>query len=83
MNEKLQLNGIKKLENKVNESKIMVNESKIMVNEEAPYHIVLLCYLSYVVLIIFGYFRDFLRNTGLEKNKTAVERNREVFNLKK
>jgi serine palmitoyltransferase len=73
MSEKLQLNGIKKLDNRVN---------KIMVNEEAPYHIVLLCYLSYVVLIIFGYFRDFLRNTGLEKNKTAVERNREVYDLK-
>lgn len=47
--------------------------------EEAPYHIVLLCYLSYVILILFGYLRDFLRNTGIEKNKTAVENNREVI----
>ena len=49
------------------------------VNEEPPFHIVLLCYFSYVVLIAFGYLRDFLRNTGIEKNNSAVEVNREVF----
>lgn len=46
--------------------------------EEVPYHIVLLCYLSYAVLILFGYLRDFMRKTGLEKNMAAVESNREV-----
>jgi serine palmitoyltransferase len=46
--------------------------------EETPLYIELLCYLSYAVLIIFGYLRDFLRNTGLEKNKSALEINREV-----
>jgi hypothetical protein len=49
-----------------------------LVVEEAPYHIIILCYLSYAILILFGYLRDFLRNAGLEKNKTAVEKNREV-----
>lgn len=49
------------------------------VNEEAPFHIVLLCYFSYVVLIAFGYLRDFLRKTGLEKNQSAVEANREAY----
>ena len=48
------------------------------VNEEPPFHIVVLCYFSYVVLIAFGYLRDFLRNTGIEKNNSAVEVNREV-----
>jgi len=46
--------------------------------EETPYIIALLCYLSYVILTIFGHLRDFMRNTGLEKNKSAVEKNREV-----
>jgi len=46
--------------------------------EETPLYIELLCYLSYAVLIIFGYLRDFLRNTGLERNKSASEVNREV-----
>lgn len=46
--------------------------------EEPPYHIAFLCYVSYAVLIIFGYLRDFMRKTGLEKNLSAVERDREV-----
>lgn len=46
--------------------------------EEPPYHIKLLCYLSYAVLMLFGYIRDFMRKTGLEKNLAAVERNRDV-----
>lgn len=46
--------------------------------EETPYHIAVLCYLSYAVLILFGYLRDFFRKSGIEKNKSAVEINREV-----
>lgn len=46
--------------------------------EDPPMHISIMCYLSYVVLIVFGYLRDFMRRTGLEKNLAAVERNREV-----
>lgn len=47
--------------------------------EETPYIIALLCYLSYLILTVFGHLRDFMRNTGLEKNKSAVEKNREVL----
>lgn len=46
--------------------------------EETPLHIALVCYFSYLVLNLFGYLRDCMRNTGLEKNRSAVERNREV-----
>lgn len=49
------------------------------VNEEPPFLIVLLCYFSYVVLIAYGYLRDFLRNTGIEKNNSAVEVDREGY----
>lgn len=47
--------------------------------ESPPLYIALLCYFSYVVLILFGYFRDFLRSVGLEKNMAAVESNREGY----
>ena len=46
--------------------------------EEPPYHIALMCYLSYVVLICFGYFQDFLRTVGLSKN-LGVEHNRDGY----
>ncbi|RWS30972.1 serine palmitoyltransferase-like protein [Leptotrombidium deliense] len=47
--------------------------------EETPLVIALLGYLSYIILIIFGHLRDFLRNTGIERNKAAVERNRDGY----
>ncbi|XP_075680521.1 serine palmitoyltransferase 2-like isoform X3 [Dermatophagoides pteronyssinus] len=47
--------------------------------EQPPYHIAFLCYISYAVLILFGYIRDFMRKTGLEKNLSAVERDREGY----
>lgn len=46
--------------------------------EEAPLYVELLCYLSYIILILFGYLRDFLRAIGLEKTRSATEKNREV-----
>lgn len=46
--------------------------------EETPLHIAFTCYFSYLVLNLFGYLRDFMRNTGLEKNRSAIEKNREV-----
>lgn len=46
--------------------------------EKPPRHIALLCYFSYVVLTFFGYLRDFMRKTGLERNLAAVEKNRDV-----
>ena len=66
------LNGSKSV------SKLSKRKEKI---EEPPYHLVLLCYLSYVILTIFGYLRDFMRKAGLEKNLSAIEKNREVFSV--
>ncbi|KAI1295515.1 Serine palmitoyltransferase 2 [Halotydeus destructor] len=47
--------------------------------EETPYFIALICYISYLILTVFGHLRDFLRNNGIEKNKTAVEKNRDGY----
>jgi hypothetical protein len=46
--------------------------------EATPFHIALICYFSYVVFNLFGHLRDFMRRTGIEKNRFAVERNRDV-----
>lgn len=46
--------------------------------EETPFIIVLCCYVSYIILGIFGHLRDFLRETGIEKSTRTVERNRKV-----
>lgn len=48
--------------------------------EETPFHGALRTYLSYFFLIIFGYFRDFTRNHGLEKYKAVKENGNEVRN---
>jgi len=56
-----------------------VGRRHVHVNEEVPFHIILICYLSYVVLILFGYMRDLMRKTGLERNTNAVERDREGY----
>ncbi|GIX91627.1 serine palmitoyltransferase 2 [Caerostris darwini] len=47
--------------------------------EETPYLIVLTIYLCYAVLMVFGYLRDFMRKSGLEKNFMAKEVNREGY----
>ncbi|GFV42967.1 serine palmitoyltransferase 2 [Trichonephila clavipes] len=47
--------------------------------EETPYVIVLTTYLCYAVLMVFGYLRDFMRRSGLEKNFMAKEKNREGY----
>ncbi|XP_055944100.1 serine palmitoyltransferase 2-like [Argiope bruennichi] len=47
--------------------------------EETPYLIVLTIYLCYAVLMVFGYLRDFMRKSGLEKNFMAKELNREGY----
>lgn len=51
--------------------------------EETPFHIALICYFSYAIVILFGHLRDFMRRTGIEKNRFAVERNREVSQFDK
>lgn len=47
--------------------------------EETPLLIALTIYLCYAILNIFGYLRDFMRRTGLEKNRIAKERDREGY----
>ncbi|XP_037667773.1 LOW QUALITY PROTEIN: serine palmitoyltransferase 3 [Choloepus didactylus] len=42
--------------------------------EEAPLHVIVFTYLSYGLLSLFGYLRDFLRYHGFEKCNSAVER---------
>lgn len=48
--------------------------------EETPFHAAIMTYLSYFFLVIFGYFRDFMRNHGLEKYKAVKENGNEVRN---
>nr|KAF6472603.1 serine palmitoyltransferase long chain base subunit 3 [Molossus molossus] len=42
--------------------------------EEAPLHVMVFTYMGYGIGTLFGYFRDFLRNWGIEKCNAAVER---------
>ncbi|ELW69961.1 serine palmitoyltransferase 3 isoform X1 [Tupaia chinensis] len=42
--------------------------------EEAPLHVMVFTYLGYGIGTLFGYLRDFLRNSGIEKCSAAVER---------
>uniref|UniRef100_G3TAY1 serine C-palmitoyltransferase n=1 Tax=Loxodonta africana TaxID=9785 RepID=G3TAY1_LOXAF len=42
--------------------------------EEAPLHVMVFTYMGYALGTLFGYFRDFLRNWGIEKCKAAAER---------
>jgi len=46
--------------------------------EEAPLYCVVMTYMSYFFLIIFGYMRDFMRKYGIEKSKAVQETGNEV-----
>jgi hypothetical protein len=41
--------------------------------EDVSIFVEIQCYVSYMILIMFGYLRDFLRKTGIERNRSAVE----------
>ena len=41
---------------------------------KAPWHLALVVNLGTLLVFLFGYLRDFLRYTGIEKNATAVDR---------
>lgn len=45
------------------------------VYEETPFSEAFWCYLNYVILNIFGWFRDLLRNARIEKRKGSAENN--------
>jgi hypothetical protein len=46
--------------------------------EEAPFWAAFITYLGYLILNIFGWFRDSLRYFGLEEKKGAVDNNPSV-----
>ena len=64
----------------INHRKKNVNYVAVLLNdfEETPFHAAVMTYLSYFVLIIFGYVRDFMRKYGFEKSKGAKEAGNEV-----
>jgi hypothetical protein len=43
--------------------------------EETPLYAAILTYLSYAILCLFGWLRDFLRQSNLEKKRGAVDPN--------
>ena len=46
--------------------------------EETPLIVAVITYIGYGVLVVFGYFRDFLRKYKFEKTKSAKEKVRKV-----
>ena len=46
--------------------------------EEAPLYTVVMTYMSYFFLIVFGYMREFMRKYGLEKSKAGNETGNKV-----
>ena len=46
--------------------------------EETPLLVAVITYIGYGVLVVIGYFRDFLRKYGLEETRLAKEKFREV-----
>jgi hypothetical protein len=61
-------NSINKIERKMQES-----------FEEAPLWAAIITYIGYLILNIYGWLRDFLRFTGIEKKKTAMDNNPSVI----
>ncbi|ELK34570.1 Serine palmitoyltransferase 3 [Myotis davidii] len=49
--------------------------------EEAPLHVMVFTYMGYGIGTLFGYLRDFLRNSGIEKCNAAVEREEQKLTL--
>ena len=47
--------------------------------EEAPLWAAIITYLGYLILNIFGWFRDMLRSIGLEEKKGAKDNNSSVI----
>lgn len=50
--------------------------------EDTPYPVAVLTYLSYFILILFGYLRDFMRKYGLERSKAPKEFGNKVSEIK-
>jgi len=43
--------------------------------EETPLYAAVLTYISYAILCLFGWLRDFLRQSNIEKKRGAVDPN--------
>lgn len=48
--------------------------------EETPLYAAILTYLSYAILCLFGWLRDFLRQSNIEKKRGAVDPNASLVN---
>ncbi len=51
--------------------------------EETPLYPAILTYLSYAVLCLFGWLRDFMRHSNIEKKRGAVDPNASLVCLLK
>ena len=60
-------------------NKLKENPLKQHYFEETPLLVAIITYIGYGVLVVFGYFRDFLRLYQLEKTKAAKEKGRKVL----
>lgn len=50
--------------------------------EETPLYAAILTYLSYAILCVFGWLRDFLRQSNIERKRGAVDPNASLVSLK-
>ncbi|XP_065661031.1 serine palmitoyltransferase 2 isoform X2 [Hydra vulgaris] len=66
-----------KPEHKANKSNDAPQKQHLI--EETPLLVAIITYIGYGVLVVFGYFRDFLRLYHLEKTKAAKEKGRKGF----
>lgn len=57
---------------------VITNSSENESFEQAPLYIAILVYLQYAVLVIFGYFRDFLRNIGIADDVNCPKEGRKL-----
>jgi hypothetical protein len=62
---------------KVNEDMIAMTNDHLQDEEfeETPLYVAVLTYLSYGILCLFGWLRDFLRQSHIEKKRGAVDPN--------
>jgi hypothetical protein len=49
--------------------------------EETPLYAAILTYLSYAILCLFGWLRDFMRQSHIEKKRGAVDPNASLVGL--
>jgi len=69
--------GENKKMNKYNTKTPFNNEDDLQDEEfeETPLYAAVLTYLSYAILCLFGWLRDFLRQSNIEKKRGAVDPN--------